>query len=127
MQIFHLTMTKCYIVYFFRKEMKDDGMTIVFDARKTPLHPEFIKALLMVQVSTNIFTSNCKLYDINRYIFNTFVICYYVFLFCFMLYCVSNLIPSLNLVHRRSILTLCIGFYSWLIKTPATAMKKDLL
>lgn len=32
--------------------MKDEGMTIVFDARKTPLHPEFIKALMMVQVST---------------------------------------------------------------------------
>lgn len=35
--------------------MKDDGMTIVFDARTTPLHPELIKTLLMVQVSTNTF------------------------------------------------------------------------
>lgn len=38
-----------YLHTISRKEIKDDGMMIVFDGRKTPLHPEFIKALLMVQ------------------------------------------------------------------------------
>ncbi|KAA0706577.1 Pleckstrin -like proteiny domain-containing family G member 4B [Triplophysa tibetana] len=38
-----------YLHIISRKEMKDDGMTIVFDARMTPLHPELIKTLLMVQ------------------------------------------------------------------------------
>ncbi|XP_051737088.1 pleckstrin homology domain-containing family G member 4B isoform X2 [Ctenopharyngodon idella] len=43
----------CKLLLYFhtitRKEMKDVGMTVVFDARKKPMHPEFAKALLMVQ------------------------------------------------------------------------------
>lgn len=40
---------------FCRKEMKDVGMTVVFDARKKPPHPEFAKALLMLQVAVCFF------------------------------------------------------------------------
>ncbi|XP_067301657.1 pleckstrin homology domain-containing family G member 4B isoform X2 [Pseudorasbora parva] len=43
----------CKLLLYFhtitRKEVKDVGMTVVFDARKKPPHPEFAKALLMVQ------------------------------------------------------------------------------
>lgn len=40
---------------FCRKEMKDVGMAVVFDARKKPPHPEFAKALLMLQVAVCFF------------------------------------------------------------------------
>ncbi|XDV46493.1 hypothetical protein PO909_014380 [Leuciscus waleckii] len=43
----------CKLLLYFhaitRKEMKDVGMTVVFDARKKPPHPEFARALLMLQ------------------------------------------------------------------------------
>ncbi|XP_051955640.1 pleckstrin homology domain-containing family G member 4B-like isoform X2 [Xyrauchen texanus] len=41
-----------YLYTITRKEMKDLGMTVVFVARKKPVHPEFSKALLMVQEVT---------------------------------------------------------------------------
>ncbi|XP_051946943.1 uncharacterized protein LOC127618493 isoform X2 [Xyrauchen texanus] len=38
-----------YLHTITRKDIKDLGMTVVLDARKKPVHPEFTKALLMVQ------------------------------------------------------------------------------
>ncbi|XP_051517138.1 pleckstrin homology domain-containing family G member 4B [Myxocyprinus asiaticus] len=38
-----------YLHTITRKDIKDLGLTVVLDARKKPVHPEFTKALLMVQ------------------------------------------------------------------------------
>ncbi|XP_065125127.1 puratrophin-1 isoform X1 [Paramisgurnus dabryanus] len=54
-----------YLHTISRKETKDDGTTIVFDARKMPLHPEFTKALLMVQ-ENNPDAVHCLLLLVNK-------------------------------------------------------------